>query len=68
MEMGMPFTPRSPRPRIREPVAVLATHQERQVGLLTIGHHGNTSIVNTVPVPEDLADVALVLDGDELEG
>lgn len=48
-------------------MAVLATHQERQVGLLTIGHDGNTSIVDTVPVPEDFADVALVLDGNELQ-
>ena len=69
----MPLTPRSPRPRIREP----ATHQLRPLqhdarctlheGIeLTIGHDRNASLVDARPVAQDLANVALVLDGDEL--
>ena len=35
---------------------------------LTISHDGDSSLLDARPVPEDLADVALVLDRDELVG
>ena len=34
---------------------------------LTISHDGDSSLLDARPVPEDLADVTLVLDRDELE-
>lgn len=69
MEMGMPFTPKSPKPRIREPNTRMAVntvfqfHRPRR----TISHHGNTGLIYTRPIPENLSNLALVLYRDILD-
>ena len=67
IEMGIPFTPKSPSPRIRDPKGIpfeAISGGKMNIGNQTeptIGNDGNPRFVLARPVPEDLANLSLVL-------
>lgn len=70
MEIGMPITPKSPNPRIREPntaVSLIGCSTRQSIEQRTIGDDGNASFIYTGPIPEDLTNFTLVLDRDILD-
>jgi len=72
MEMGIPLTPRSPRPKILEPerfnpwVRNLSRSDEALGVSFTIGYDSDPGLLDVWPVLEDLSDTALVLNTDIL--
>lgn len=55
IEMGIPFTPRSPRPRIREPYK-FNEHKVTEISLRrrrTVGDNANTGFIEVRPVADD---------------
>jgi hypothetical protein len=55
-----------PQPKNARPCTVSALSHFAEQDKLTISNDRNASLVFTGPVPENLANLALVLDGDEL--
>jgi len=72
MEIGIPLTPRSPRPKILDPERFSPcirsrSRRDKATGAsVTIGHDSDPGLFGVRPVLEDLSDVTLVLDADVL--
>jgi hypothetical protein len=66
--MGIPLTPRSPKPRIREPeIEYLSERKRPKRCFLTIGYDTNAGFIDMRPVAQDVVNLALVFNRYELE-
>lgn len=64
MLMGRPLAPRSPRPRIREPISGRGEPSSEAKSRRTVCDDSDAGVVDAGPHGEHVADAALVLDGD----
>lgn len=71
MEIGIPLTPRSPRPKILEPDRCspcirIDRNEDGVSASVTIRYNSNSGLFCMRPVLEDLSDLSLVIDADIL--
>lgn len=67
MEIGIPLTPRSPKPSILEPTDVIRGRSGVWETWHTIGDYGDSCLTLVFPTIQNLGNPALILDGDVLK-
>ncbi len=53
IDMGIPLTPRSPRPNMREPRCPVSIHATDATSSMTIRDYAYPRFVNSGPIPKD---------------